>query len=279
MKQNNLKKWVVGGAAALMLTAGVAWTADSTYASSLVQEVTQETPGSIASTLRFVHHGAGSSSRLGGVNSDELLAAALNVSVEELEAAKTAAHSAAIDQAVAEGLITQERADALRARSEESGRIGRFRSDTIDYDTLLADALGIGVEQLEAAEETAFVNGLEQAVAEGTITQEQADLKLAQRALKAYLSDSTASTREEAVQQAVQDGVVTQEQADQLLSSGRGFGGRGSRGRGFDGPNGNGTDGNGTDGNGTDSNGTDGNETNGARFQAPANTVDAASNL
>ncbi len=250
MKQNNLKKWVVGGAAALMLTAGVAWTADSTYASSLVQEVTQETQTQAASTLRFVQQGAGSSSRLGGVGSDELLAAALNVSVEELEAAEAAAHSAAIDQAVAEGLITQERADELRARSEESGRISRVRSDTIDYDMLLADALGISVEQLEAAEETAFVNGLDQAVAEGTITQEQADLKLAQRTLKAYLSDSTASTREEAVQQAVQDGVVTQEQAEQLLSSGRGFGGRGSR---------------------------DG--TNGARFQAPANTVDAASNL
>ncbi len=143
------------------------------------------------------------------MDSDELLAAALNVSVEELEAAEAAAHSAAIDQAVAEGLIRQERADELRARSEESGRIGRVRSDTIDYDTLMADALGISVEQLKAAEETALVNGLDQAVAEGTITQEQADLKLAQRTLKAYLSDSTASTREEAVQQAVQDGVVT----------------------------------------------------------------------
>ncbi len=59
MKQNNLKKWVVGGAAALMLTAGVAWTADSTYASSLVQEVTQETQTQAASTLRFVQQGAG----------------------------------------------------------------------------------------------------------------------------------------------------------------------------------------------------------------------------
>ncbi len=259
MKQNNLKKWVVGGAAALMLTAGVAWTADSTYASSLMQEVSQGTSAPAASTLRFVQHGEDRSGSID--NQPELLAAALNVSVEELEAAKAAAHSAAIDQAVAEGLITQEQADEIRARGENSGRIGRFRSDTIDRDALLANVLGISVEQLATAEETAFTNGLNQAVAEGTITQEQAELKQAQRALKEYLSDST-GTYEETVQQAVQDGVITQEQADQILSSGRGFGGRGSRGRGVDGPN-----------------GLDGNGTNGARFQAPANTGDNASNL
>lgn len=51
----------------------------------------------------------------------------------------------------------------------------------------LAEALGITVEELEAAQEQAYAASVADAVAEGLITQEQADQILAMNALKSYI--------------------------------------------------------------------------------------------
>jgi hypothetical protein len=51
----------------------------------------------------------------------------------------------------------------------------------------LAEALGITVDELQAAQEQAFAATVADAVTEGTITQEQADQLLARRALRAYV--------------------------------------------------------------------------------------------
>ena len=62
-----------------------------------------------------------------GGNDASYLAAALDISVEDLQAAQEAAADKAIDLAVEQGLITQAQADALRARSNNMlGHLGRF---------------------------------------------------------------------------------------------------------------------------------------------------------
>jgi hypothetical protein len=168
----------------------------------------------------------------GGIGqSDEYLAQALGVSADALEAAKQTAYQSAIDQALADGLITQAQADALK---ERSGMFGRFdgrmlhgmfglTGTTIDPNALLADALGITTDELAAARVEAQSLALAAAVEAGDITQEQADQQQAEQALKSYLDEQGYESQvqtlyETLVQQAVQAGVITQEQADTILS-------------------------------------------------------------
>jgi polyhydroxyalkanoate synthesis regulator phasin len=181
---------------------------------------------------------------------------------------------AAIDKAVEAELITQEQADEMKVWGG-FGRHGGFgvfdrtpKSVTdgdIDENALLADALGITIDKLQAARETANQSAIDQAIAEGLITQEQADVMLARKNVKSYLDRDTllakalgmsvedlqaaydngetlstlmsangldATTMREKLQtaytevlaQAVKDGVITQEQADEMSQDGRGFG-------------------------------------------------------
>ena len=102
---------------------------------------------------------------------------------------------------------------------------------------ILAEALGITVEKLQAAEDTAAKAELAQAVTDGRITQAQADQITAERALQKYIVDN--GLFKSAVDSAVKAGVITQAQADTILAQnkagGFGFGGM-ERGRGgFDG--------------------------------------------
>jgi hypothetical protein len=180
---------------------------------------------------------------MGGGVSDTYLAEALGITAAELQTAQQAANKAAIDQALALGLITQAQADALKERSGMFGRGGRgfhgffgAGDSAIDMNTLLAEALGVTTDDLAAARVEAQELALAAAVEDGRITQEQADQMKAEQALKTYLDeqglqDQVRSLYENLVNQAVQAGVITQEQADSILSSQRSFGGM----RGFDG--------------------------------------------
>ncbi len=179
----------------------------------------------------------------------EDLAAALGMDLETLEAAQQEAAEEALAQAVEQGLITQAQADRMLERGFARG--GRFAPHVmeingIDYDALLAGALNITVEALEDAREEAFTIGLERAVSEDNLTQEQADLILGRRALfdNEGFQTSMQTAFESAVQQAVTDGVITQAQADAILQGmedrggmfeRRGFGSRGFFRRGFGG--------------------------------------------
>ncbi|RME84348.1 MAG: hypothetical protein D6775_05695 [Caldilineae bacterium] len=168
-----------------------------------------------------------------GTGQTDYLAEALGITSAELQAAYQKANEAAIDQALEQGLITQAQADWLKARGLPFGKMGRFGffGGTIDMDSLLADALGISVDELQAAQQAARDAALQDAVDAGRITQEQADQIKARQALRDYLQeqgfqDSIRSLYEDAVQKAVEAGVITQEQADQILSDvGPGFGG------------------------------------------------------
>lgn len=193
----------------------------------------------------------------GGVN-DTYLAEALDITADELQAAEQTAYEAAIDQALAQGLITQAQADALKENTGTAGRLGgrelkgllRFTgTDSIDTDALLADALNITTDELAAARVEAQDLALAAAVEDGRITQEQADQMKAEQALRTYMDkqgvqDQVKTLYETMVKQAVQAGAITQAQADTILSnlstSGKfgglrgldGFGGPGGHGRG-----------------------------------------------
>lgn len=200
----------------------------------------------VSSQTASAHGGPGGASFGGG--NDTYLADALGITTAELQTAMQKAHAAAIDEALAKGLITQAQADALKQRSGKMGglgwlgRFGLTGDNTIDMEALLAKALNISVDQLQAAEIKARDAALAAAVKAGNITQEQADQMKAHQALQDYLQkqglqDKIRSLYEEAVNSAVKAGVITQAQADQILSNqGRGFGMPGFGGRGFGGP-------------------------------------------
>ena len=183
----------------------------------------------------------------GGGYSEQDLATALGTTLEKLQAAEQTATSEALKQAVADGLITQSQADQFAQRSSNGhpfGGLPFLRDSSINYDALLAQALGVSTDQLQAAKQTAAFASLDQAVKDGSLTQTQADAEKARYALSNSTKFQSAmkTAYEAAVKQAVTDGLITQAQADALLSSTNGqmnwgmpggfdgFGGRGGHG-------------------------------------------------
>jgi polyhydroxyalkanoate synthesis regulator phasin len=214
MKLGN--KWTVGllslGAAAIV---GVSTTL---YSNVYAQSATADQAPSIIRPERL------------GDREDHsaLLAEVLGISQEELQAAVKIARDAAIDQAVADGKITQEQASQMKADEDRRGMGWGPLASGADHDAELAKALGITVEALQAGKTEVQQRILNEAVAAGEITQEEADLMQARQALNDYLRDKMQSAYEAAVAQAVSDGVITQAQADQIVSeNGPGFFGHG----------------------------------------------------
>lgn len=159
----------------------------------------------------------------GGYNSEDL-ANALGITVDELNSAYKTAYSAAIKDAVSQGLITQAQADELTTNRNVfpfgNRWDGWLAQNGINLNTYLADALGISVDELKAANQTAFYANIDQAVTDGNITQEQADLMKGQYALSndSTFQSSMQSAYTDTVNQAVASGVITQAQADLILS-------------------------------------------------------------
>lgn len=167
----------------------------------------------------------------GLVDRDQALADELGIDLETLQTAEETARIAMIDQAVADGYLTEEQAAQLKLFSNGMGRGGRF-GGLYDEDEYLADALGITVEELNSAELAVQKAELDAAVAAGYLTQEQADLMLAEKVARNYLDSDALNAQvtaayEAAINAAVADGAITQAQADALLAqleSGTGFG-------------------------------------------------------
>lgn len=98
---------------------------------------------------------------IGKEGSKEALAAALGITVEELETAQQTVRAQMIAEEVAAGNITQEEADLMTAREAVHG-------------------------YLEERLQSAYEEAVAQAVADGAITQEQADLLLSQEAGRGF---------------------------------------------------------------------------------------------
>lgn len=167
------------------------------------------------------------------IDRQAIVAAALGISVEELQAAHEAGKrlpelvaelgldmetvvadirtgvEAAIQQAVADGTITQEQADRLLQQIE----MRVLARELIDMKAIVAEVLGMTVDELEAAR------------ADG---QTLVDLAAAQGMDRAAMREAVQVEREAVINQALAEGTITQEQADWLLSHpGAGMGPRG----------------------------------------------------
>ena len=153
---------------------------------------------------------------------EEAIAEALGMTVEQLEAAfeegKTLpeiAEEQGVDLADLQAAMETARRERLEAMIEGAPPAGWMLFYHDEMEQAVADALNITVDELEAAR------------AEGLtpmdIAEEQGlDLDQVHEALEA--------ARQEIIEQAVADGVLTEEQAERLSEFGRGFGGRGGRG-------------------------------------------------
>ncbi|MFO7682645.1 MAG: hypothetical protein R6X34_21620 [Chloroflexota bacterium] len=130
--------------------------------------------------------------RLDQSDHKELLVAELGITVEELEAAQATAREAALAQALADGLITQEQIDMMAA--------AQALRDYIDHDAILAEALGVSAGEVTAAKDAGTLRDLIQA---SGLTAEE-------------IGAALQTAHETALAQAVADGVITQEQADSL---------------------------------------------------------------
>ncbi|HLF37997.1 MAG TPA: hypothetical protein VI520_08695 [Anaerolineales bacterium] len=199
MKDKSWLKWLVlGVGAAAMVLAGIGWVGTA---------VAQAAPGPRTHTGSIAGHG-GFGHWL--VDMQALLAEALGIEVEELEAAQQAANEAAIQQLLDQGQLSEEQADLASAAN-------RLKS-YLDREAFVAEALGISVPDLKAA------------VAEG---QTLSDLLDEQGLDSATYRENLAAAEETAIAQAVEDGVITQEQADQLQDRGPGHFGFGPGHGGF----------------------------------------------
>lgn len=140
-----------------------------------------------------------------GIDFEALLADALNVTVEELGAARQEASEAGVQAAIEAGDLTQEQVNQMETR--------KALMDYIDREALMAEALGITVEELQVTRQ------------EGKSIRDLMDeLEVSAEDFQAAMQEA----HEAALQQAVKDGVITQEQADDLLSHEAGCGGRGA---------------------------------------------------
>lgn len=144
----------------------------------------------------------------GDFDYDAFIAEELGVTVEELQAARQAAHEAALEQAVEDGLLTQEQADLILA--------GNALRQYIDPLEILSQALGIDVADLEAAKESG--ESMRDLIGD-------MDPEAVREALQAAYQD--------AVQQAISAGVITEDQATQLQENGFNVPFFGKRGEGF----------------------------------------------
>jgi len=283
MKKMN--KWIgvlVGGGLIVAIAAGAMAFSFITSASA-----NTNTPTNLSTEIQPPFGGPGN--RGNQSDAQAALAKALGISVAELQTAQQKASDAAIQEALKARLISQNQADEMTLRGGPFrfglGGRGQTRANSkIDYDALLANALGISVEKLQAARKDVRASMLAEAVANGDITQAQADLMKARDALRSYLDPNTLLAKamgvsadqlqtyrdqgmtlsqilekvgktaaevrdaqqtayQAAIAKAVADHVITQAQADQILAGGLkgmgGFGGGPDRG-GFGGGHGGG---------------------------------------
>ncbi|MEM8857473.1 MAG: hypothetical protein AAGD96_04080 [Chloroflexota bacterium] len=137
-------------------------------------------------------------------------AAELGVTVEAFEAAQEAVKEARLAEALANGNITQEQIDLREAR--------QALAETIDKKEIAATVLGVTVEELEEARENRTMRDL---IAETGLTRDE-------------IRTATEAAYQDAIDQAVANGDITPEQAELLEENGLKSrkGNRGNRGRG-----------------------------------------------
>ena len=189
MNNKFTKSVVVGLVVVLVLSLGAvaAFAQDDTIPDTDVKPALPFGRGGLGSFGGFGgprgHHGRGGAD-------EEALAEALGVTVEELQAAREQAQAERLAQAVEDGTLTQEQVDNMQAMQAVK--------EYIDREAILADVLGLTIEEIEAARE------------EGTLRDLFSGLDLDPTVMQEQMQAAT----EAAVQQAFADGAITQAQAE-----------------------------------------------------------------
>jgi hypothetical protein len=210
---------LVLGALAVAMTFGAI-----AYRSVFAAAPTTISTGTTSTTIPIDLKWLGGNGPNGGSDNQDL-ADGLDITVEALNKAYPDAYSAVLKQAVSDGLITQAQADQLTTNGTAfpfgNRWDGWLTQNGIDFNTYLADALGINVDTLKAAYQSAYTTNINQMVTDGNLTQSQADLMKGQYALykDSTFQSSMQSAYTTAVNAAVASGVITQAQADQILSN------------------------------------------------------------
>jgi len=201
----------------ILITMTVLLAGGALLANSWVGQVSADS-GSTTDALMMMTKG-------GPGGSDEDLAAALGISVEDLTAAVEKAFTSAVDAALEAETITASQAETLKEGNTNFRSLYRYLGETeraeFDQDVYLAEALGITKEELADAVAAVKQARIDQLVADGVLTQEQADLQAAIQALRG------SSTFEATMKQAMTDainaevtaGTLTQTQADLLIAN------------------------------------------------------------
>lgn len=153
---------------------------------------------------------------------DAALADELGITVDELNAAREVAKTAVLTQMVADGTITQAQMDAIVAGDGLRSVLESLELRTVSQ-AAIAETLGLTAEELE----TALANG-----------ERVFDLAAAAGVTMTDLQTAVQTATAAAIEQAVADGLITQEQADSFLQNQGQFGrgGRGMHGGGMGGP-------------------------------------------
>ncbi len=144
------------------------------------------------------------------------LAEELGVELADVQAALEVARLEAIEQAVADGAISEEMAEQIIERMEQAPPAGWMEPYHDQMQVAISEALGISIEELEAAQG--------EGKSPGEIAKE---LGVDMDEFRQAMQDA----RDEIIEQAVADGVLTPEQAEQVgqgRGHGRGPGGPGS---------------------------------------------------
>lgn len=228
-----------GAVAALVTLGGTAIYPKVSQAVDNLPSIVQTTPVTPTNPTDAGKPGQANQGQTARQNRSALLADALGISTDKLQAAYQKAGAAAIDKALADQLITKAQADALKQRLVAAGTNGLpgfalfggrgFFGGTVDTRALLADALGISVADLTTAEQKAQMAVIDQAVTAGNLTQEQGDMAKAWLGYQNYWS-AQRGTFAESVDKALKAGAITQAQADLLKQNAQSFAGMGGRG-------------------------------------------------
>lgn len=126
-------------------------------------------------------------------NSSHLLASALNIETQELEAAQRRANDELLSYMVGEGMVP--RHDAQSQRELERRRLAPYdilegrsfcKGDEVLFLAALAEQLGITLNNLQSAREAALETNLTLAVEEGILTEAQVEDRLARYRVQCY---------------------------------------------------------------------------------------------
>lgn len=144
------------------------------------------------------------------IDENQLLANALGLTAAELEEAYNEALEIALAQAVEDGELTQAQADDMTS-DEQSRHVLRGLATQEEIDQYLAQALGLSQEDYNAAVDGA----IQKAADDGLITQAQANEML----LDKLIEDTLADAYTQALNEGVAQGYITQSQADRMGES------------------------------------------------------------